>query len=319
MLIVIKRRVSLLPAAVLSLLLLALPAAGADVRLDFLYNLSDFTGPIPSSWVSFGVDSAQNELYVVNPSDQSVGVFDRNGISVYTFGEEGEFGAVMGVAVDEGGTIYVLAGVGQRWQVAFADFRGELQGYLNLTGLPPLFTENFSPNRIFYCQGRLYLADTHAFKVLMVDRKGNYLDGFAFDSLIKVNFKRRSDYDIRGFTVDRDGNIIFTIPVQSLVYIISPDRKVDSFGRRGSSPGKFNVVGGVAADDNGYLYVVDTLRCVIMVFDRNKDFMFRGEFGYRGWDPGNLIAPLEVAVLGDKVYVAQSANRGVSVYRVTSR
>ena len=307
-----------LPAVAACLLLIAfvLSGARAEANLDYLYNLSDFNGPIASSWVTFGIDKVQKELYVVNPSDQSVSVFNKTGLVVHSFGDEGEFGTVRGLALDDTGTIYILSSIGARSRVFIADYRGQQQGVLPLDGLPPLFSTDFTPGRIFCTKGHLYLVDTRSFKVLVTDLHGNYEDGFEFASMISVNYKKRSDYDIRGFTIDGEGTIIFSIPVQSLVYLISPDKKLTSFGRRGSSPGKFNVVGGVAADDKGYLYVADTLRCVVMVFDRNKDFMFRGEFGYRGFDPGNLIAPMEVAVLGDLVYVAQSANRGVSVYRI---
>lgn len=292
------------------------PASAAEVKLSYIYNLSDFNGAIPSSWVRFTSDKEAKELYVINASDQSVSVFNNSGVLVYSFGDEGDFGYISGLALDERGGMYVLSSAGTRYRVLLADFRGELKGGLTLSGLPPLFSDEFTPNRIFYQNGRLYLVDTYNFKILITDPQGKYLDGLNFAPIIDVNFKKVTDYTIIGFTIDRDGNYIFTIPVQALVYIISPDGKLISFGRRGSSPGKFNVIGGVAADEKGYLYVADTLRCVVMVFDRKNDFFFKGEFGYRGWDPGELIAPMELIVLGDFVYVSQSANRGVSVYRI---
>jgi hypothetical protein len=95
---------------------------------------------------------------------------------------------------------------------------------------------------------------------------------------------------------------------------MTPDKHVQAFGARGSSPGKFNVVSGIAADDKGNIYLTDTLRCVVMVFD--KELNFRKEFGFRGLEPGNLIAPMELAVNSDRVYVAQTRSRGVSVYRM---
>ncbi|RII25765.1 MAG: hypothetical protein CXR31_12180 [Geobacter sp.] len=308
-----------LPVAIACLLftMFMLSSTRAEAKLVYLYNLSNFNGSIASSWVTFGTDKTQKELYVVNPSDQSVDVFNKTGLLVYSFGEEGEFGAIRGLDVDDNGTIYVLSSRGKRTQVVIANFRGDPQEVLKLENLPPLFTDNFNPERIFCRKGHLYLIDPREFKVLITDLHGNYEDGFEFASMINVNYKKRSDFDIRGVTVDAEGTLIFTIPVNSLVYLISPDKKLTTFGRRGSSPGKFNIIGGVAADDKGRLYVADTLRCVIMVFERDKDFTFRGEYGERGFDPGNLIAPMEVAVLGDLVYVSQSANRGVSVYRIT--
>lgn len=311
--------ISILPILVgcLIVLTMTLCNSSAEAKLDYLYNLSDFNGSIASSWVNFGIDKTQKEIYVVNASDESVAVFNNTGLVVHSFGDEGQYGSIRGLALDDTGFIYILSNSVSQYRVFVADYRGEPLGVLRIEGLPALFTSDFRPDRIFCQKGHLYLVDTQQFKVLVTDLKGHYEDGFEFASIIGVNFKKRSDFDIRGFTMDADGTFIFTIPVQSLVYLLSPDKKLATFGRRGSSPGKFNVVGGVAADDKGFLYVADTLRCVIMVFNRNDDFRFLGEYGYRGFDPGNLIAPMEIAVAGDLLYVSQSANRGVSVYRIS--
>ena len=288
------------------LLPFVLASLAAFIAYDWFFTqpLHTFTIAEPSEWVAlfifFGLD-----------------VFNNTGLVVHSFGDDGQFGSIRGLTLDENGTIYLLSNTVNQFQVFVADFRGEPQGVLKLEGLPALFIDNFRPDRIFYHKGHLYLVDTQQFKLPMTDLRGHYEDGFEFASIIGVNYKKRSDYDIRGFTIDGEGTIIFSIPVQSLVYLISPDKKLSTFGRRGSSPGKFNVVGGVAVDDKGYLYVADTLRCVIMVFNRNEDFKFVGEYGYRGFDPGNLIAPMEIAVTGDLLYVSQSANRGVSVYRIS--
>ena len=52
-----------------------------------------------------------------------------------------------------------------------------------------------------------------------------------------------------------------------------------SFGTRGSGPGKFNIVAGIAADESGHLFVTDTLRAVVIAFD--KELKFVGEFSRR--------------------------------------
>ena len=73
---------------------------------------------------------------------------------------------------------------------------------------------------------------------------------------------------------------------------------------------------GIVTDDKGYLYLTDTLKCAVLIFD--KDFNFLTEFGYRGYGPGNLIAPREITLDSrGRLYVAQAARRGVSVYQVT--
>ena len=80
--------------------------------------------------------------------------------------------------------------------------------------------------------------------------------------------------------------------------------------------GKFGVISGIEADAAGRIYVTDRLRCVVLVFD--KDFQFVTEFGYRGAAPQNLIVPDDVAIndQNDTVYVSQAANLGVSVYKL---
>jgi DNA-binding beta-propeller fold protein YncE len=89
---------------------------------------------------------------------------------------------------------------------------------------------------------------------------------------------------------------------------------IATFGQRGSAPGKFNVVGGIARDARGNFYVADMLKSAILVFDR--EYQFVKEFGYRGYGPGNLVAPASLAASEDKLFVAQVPRRGVSVFRI---
>jgi hypothetical protein len=76
------------------------------------------------------------------------------------------------------------------------------------------------------------------------------------------------------------------------------------------------VVAGIVKDSRGDYLVVDKLKCAVMVFD--KDFNFLTQFGYRGSRPGNLIAPDDIAIdNNDRIYVTQAARRGVSVFKLT--
>jgi len=67
--------------------------------------------------------------------------------------------------------------------------------------------------------------------------------------------------------------------------VVSPDGKVTaSFGKAGSAPGLFGVVGGIAKDDRGNYLVWSGFAALVMVFD--TEFQFLYEFGYRGDKPG---------------------------------
>ena len=50
-----------------------------------------------------------------------------------------------------------------------------------------------------------------------------------------------------------------------------------------------------------------------MIFDPSLRFVL--EFGYRGDDPTNLIAPFDLAVGNGKVFVSQARDRGVKVFQ----
>ncbi len=293
---------------------------GQPVKGTFLYNLSSFTGPIPYSWVELTLDKEKNEVYVCDGSDRSVRIFNENGMEIYNFGEDSDLGNIniTHLAVDKDGNILLLSYKweprGTSFSIIRCNFRGEVVSRFQPQNLPPDFS-GVRPSRIIYREGHLYLIDKNQMKVVVTDMSGAYLDGYDLATLLGFSEKKRAETGIAGFTVDKEGNIFFTIPVQFQAYKLSPDRKIVGFGQRGSAPGKFNIVGGIASDDKGYLYLTDTLRCVVMVFD--KDFKFLKEFGYRGYGPGNLIAPVELTVDNSgRIYVNQSARRGVSVFQI---
>jgi DNA-binding beta-propeller fold protein YncE len=292
----------------------------AEVKASYLYNLSSFTGPIPYNWVQLAIDKERNEVYVCDGSDRSVRIFNENGMEIYNFGEDSDLGniSITHLTVDKDGNILLLSYKhdvkGASYSIIRCNFRGEVISRFEPQNLPSDFT-GFSPSRIIFKKGRLYLVDKILMKVAVTDMSGVYLDGYDLAALLRFDEKKRANTGIVGFNVDKDGNIFFTIPTIFQAFKLSPDGKITAFGQRGSAPGKFNIVGSIASDDKGYLYLTDTLRCVVMVFD--KDFKFLKEFGYRGFWPENLIAPMELTVDNrGRIYVSQSASRGVSVFQV---
>jgi len=297
--------------------MLALPNRGdAEVTGDYLYNLSSLAGDLSCNWVKLFCDRQSNEVYVLNTSDRSVSIFNGDGMEIYTFGDDDALGNFFDLAVMEDGRILLLANMKGKNVIVVCNFRGEAISKIELSGLPPELAGHFMPAAMRYSAGHLYLADTGGMRVVVAGMDGRYERSYDLAALIGIDENKRQDNGIRGFNVGKDGDILFTVPTQFSAYVLSPDGKLAAFGTHGSAPGKFNIVAGITSDDNGNIYVTDTLRSVVMVFDKNLHF--QNEFGYRGFDPGNLIAPMDLAVDGSgKVYVAQSRSRGVSVFRVT--
>jgi hypothetical protein len=171
---------------------------------------------------------------------------------------------------------------------------------------------------MFYRDGEFLFLSSSKMQVVVTDRNGVFRKGFDLADLLEIPEKDRPNTEIFGFNLDSEGNMLFTVPVLFSAYIVSPEGKMaGSFGKAGSAPGMFGVVSGIAKDDQGNYLVVERLRSVVMVFD--KEFRFLREFGYRGDKPANLIRPNEIAVgNAGKLYVTQVRERGVAVFSVTS-
>jgi DNA-binding beta-propeller fold protein YncE len=183
---------------------------------------------------------------------------------------------------------------------------------LAITGLTPNFAA-FHPNHIVYQDGQIYLADGNKLLAAIIDSKGNVKRTFDLAKTIELEEKDKDNSLMDGFSVDKDGSMLFTLPMLFTAYRVSLEGKSSSFGKPGSIPGNFGVISGIIADNRGNYLVSDKLKCVVMVFDKN--FKFQLEFGGRGRGPGQFIIPQQLAIdSSDRVYVIQEGNRGVSVF-----
>lgn len=311
--------VLILPLAA-ALFLVPFPApASAGVNSTFLFSLANFHGKLPYNDVRVRVDRAHDEVYVVERG--IVRVFNRNGMEFFWFGDSPELGSIYDLAVDEKGDLFLLSFAPSNpetptYFLLRCNYRGDVKEKVAVTGLPAQF-HRFFPNSMFYRDGRFYFLSNSKMQVVVTDRNGVFVKGYDLADIIEVPEKDRANTEIFGFNLDSDGNMLFTVAVLFRAYVVSPDGKVaGSFGKAGSAPGLFGVVSGIAKDDLGNYLVAERLRSVIMVFDKN--FQFLKEFGYRGDKPGNLVRPNEVVVGNSgKLYVTQVRKQGVSVFSVT--
>lgn len=303
-----RRRAALALAALLALL--AGPGTlSAEVQGRFLYSLSNFSGPLRYDWGRLHVDQERGETYFIYRN--LVRVFNASGMEVHTFGEDLDLGMLADLVVDRAGDVFILSYKDARPLVTRCDFRGTPVGVFEIRNLPAGVT--FRPNRMVYRDGRFYFASSSAVSMTVVDQNGEFLEHVEFLPLLDEEARKKDGAEMFGFCVDREGSVFFTIPVLFRVYKLSPDRKITSFGRPGSAAGRFGVLGGVVTDSRGRVVVADKLKCVIMLFD--KDFNFLGEFGYRGARPENLVIPDDISIdAQDRLYVTQGRRRGVSVF-----
>jgi hypothetical protein len=301
---------ALAPLASAALAAVAPPSEA--VLVEYQYSLSTSFGAIPFQGAFLSYDRGFRELFAIG--EGLVRVFNESGMEVYAFGEDPEVGTVRGVGALESGDLVLQAIREGGVKLVRCNFRGEFLEVVEPSGVPEGY-ERALLGRMRYQGGKIYLADLGGMRILVLDAQGAHLAAYDVAEKLEVAEQRES-VGLRGFNVDREGNVLFTIQPLFRAYVMSPDGEIREFGQKGSAPGKFNIVGGIARDDAGNLYVADILKSAILVFDR--DFRFVREFGYRGPRPSNLAAPEELEVTGDgRLFVSQNARRGVSVFQVS--
>jgi len=301
----------------------------AETEAAFRYQLSNFSGPVHSQWARLAVDQERNEIYALNQRANDIRIFDEHGMEIFVFGDG--YATAADIAIGSDGDMFILTTGYQTATVHLFNYRGEQVSEIPLRNLPSSFSK-FVPDRLLYHKKSLYLVDSDALLVAAVDGRGYFKKGYDLNAAVKPHLSRADDWErplensdwkkkqleniaLTGFAVDGQGNLFFTVPVLFAAFRLAPGGAVQPFGRSGSGPGKFGVVAGIATDDQGYVYVTDRLRSVVLVFDAG--LRFQGEFGYRGSGPSSLIVPDDVATdRRGNVYVAQAANRGVSVFSV---
>ena len=302
-----------LAATVALFLGLAAPAMAHAQPIDasFLYKLSTTTGVIPSNGLYVNFDPQTKETLLFG--DGRVRVFNRTGMEVFSFGDDPETGGIVAAAATEDGDFLLLSYFEDGPALVRANFRGELKQRFGITGLPPEIPQPFRPNGMGYARERIYVVDLGQMRLVVLDAEGKFVAYHDLAKLCEVQ-EKRADNGVKGYRVAPNGDFLFTVQPLFKAFVLSTDGTFQSFGTKGSAPGKFNIVSGIAVDEKGYYYVTDILKSAVLVFD--KSFRWLKEFGYRGMKPGSLFAPVDVATGDGKVFVSQYARKGVSVFEV---
>jgi hypothetical protein len=279
------------------------------VMVTYLYNLSNATGQIPFNAPALAYDESNHELFV---HDNLIHVFNESGMETFAFGNDPEVGGMGAIAALEDGDLLALTSRDGKPTLTRCNFRGEFVARIEITGVPPELA-NFRAGTMRYRNGRVYLPNLGETTIVVVGLDGKFQKFFDVAAMLQLPDKR-ADLGFKGFNVDKSGNMLFTIQPLFHAYRLTLEGQIKEFGQRGSAPGKFNIVGGIAADENGYLYVSDILKSAVLVFD--PEYRWIKEFGYRGRRPGSLTAPVEIEAANGKLYVSQYGRRGVAVFKI---
>lgn len=133
--------------------------------------------------------------------------------------------------------------------------------------------------------GAVYLADSLAKQVYLIDDNGKFLGIAAADGLQRP---AGVAYD------ERDGRLYVADSKEHAVVVFAADgKKILSWGRRGSADGEFNYPTHISIDRQGRILVTDALNFRVQAFDRDGKFLWK--FGRHGDGSGDLSSPKGVA------------------------
>ena len=163
---------------------------------------------------------------------------------------------------------------------------------------------------------RLFVTDLKLHRVLVFNAKHQLEDSFGGDVLV-------SPAGIALDTANRFVYVVDTQQDQALVFDADSYKLLRRIGTSGkkhtlTDPGDFSLPTNVAVDQQGNLYVTDTLNNRVESFDADGNFI--GQFGTPGDGPGHFARPKGIAIDCDgHIWVADEVQNRVQVFDQSGR
>lgn len=205
----------------------------------------------------------EGRLYIADGLRLLIKVYDRNGNFLYQFGGKfgggtDEFSGPQGMAVDrERGLLYVADRGNNR--ISVFDLQGSFLYNIESKGgfvwVQYIATDS---------QGKVYLSESFKRTVLVYDRMGKFLHTIGEPGDMVGSFARP-----KGIAVDSGGNIYVADAEFDIIQVFNPEGRVNFFWK-GVPPVPFSLPQGLYIDEQDRLYVVDTLRRRIQVYQYLK-------------------------------------------------
>ncbi len=161
---------------------------------------------------------------------------------------------------------------------------------------------------------------------LVVSYESNWVHKFDADGsfINEWMVKESTTFYNRGITVDRNNYVYVTgwgwrSGINEIRKFDSDGNLVIKWGSGGSGDGQFNFsYGGIAVDNNVYVFVADTYNNRIQKFDSDGNFITK--WGSPGSDDGRFAWPNDVAVDSvGYVYVADTMNYRIQKFGITDQ
>jgi DNA-binding beta-propeller fold protein YncE len=160
--------------------------------------------------------------------------------------------------------------------------------------------------------GRLLVADTHFYRVLVYSRAGELM--FQIGDGVQGTTPGRFGYPT-DVVIDHVGNFyVAEYGENDRIQVFSPEGKwLRQWGGHGYEPGEFLKPRALAIDDQDRLFVADSCNHRIQVFDTRGNLL--DSWGSRGQGPGQMSYPYDLAIGPDRcLYVCEYGNHRVQKF-----
>lgn len=252
-----------------------------------------------------GVVDEAGRVYVTDVSRQAVFVFDEPAgtLRVHEMAADNlRFAAPVGIAIAPGGELYVAdAELGRVFRL---DRDGRPLGSLGADVLkrPTGLARDAK-------SGLLYVADAQAHDIKLFDADGRLLE------VIGQRGAGDGEFNYPTHLAYARDRLYVTDTINARVQVFGPDDAMKwKFGQRGLYVGNLVRPKGVAVDDEGFIYVVESLYDTLLVFNNAGQLML--SLGGTGRDAGRFFLPAGVWTDNrNRVYVADMFNGRVAVFQ----
>lgn len=251
------------------------------------------------------ISDKDGRIYVSNNDMHTVEVFSANGEPDFSFGGMGQTGGQFtfpyGIGMLPNGNILVAETGNYRIQELTANGKYirtfvDNNNRIGLQKPGPLYVDT---------KGLIYVGDLSGQQVLMLKQDGTVIRRFS--GILYPHGLAVDEAGQRLFVGDGANNCVKVFSLKN-----GSDIPVKVIG--GPAPEvSFSMVRGLALDESGRLFVVDTLKSTIEVFDKEGNFIF--SLGAKGQNDGEFLYPYGIASnKNGKIYVADWGNNRVQVW-----
>lgn len=280
---------------------------GKGAFLQWLAGLFDFgETPVILQRPQSGVVDADGRIFVTDTSRQAVFVFDPQEGRLIVWEEAAaatHFVAPAGIALGMAGEVYIADS--ERGFVARLNRKGDGVGIIGRGELRHPVGLAFDA-----ATQRLYVADTHDHDIKVFDADGRLL------RTLGRRGEKPGEFNYPTYLALAKGELYVTDTMNARVQVFEvetgePKRII---GERGINVGNLVRPKGVAVDDEGNVYIIESYYDRLLVFNKRGEFLM--PIGGMGNGVGNFYLPSGVWVdAHNRVFVADMFNGRVELFQ----